>query len=121
MRLPSRLRLKESRDFAQMRRQGASAAGRFLVLAVLKQEGLQEFRFGIVTSRKLGGAVIRNRLRRRFREIVRAHRAEIAPGHDFVMIPRWRAVTAEFAELESDWLRLAQRQGLLLKPAPRSP
>jgi ribonuclease P protein component len=121
MRLPSRLRLKESRDFARMRRQGVSSAGKFVVLAMLKQEGLEEFRFGIVTSRKLGTAVVRNRLRRQFREVVRAHRAEIVPGHEFVMIPRWRAVTAEFAELEADWLRLARRQGLLLKPAPCSP
>ena len=121
MRLPSRLRLKESRDFAQMRAQGVSPAGRFLVLAVLRQEGLAEFRFGIVTGKKLGSAVVRNRLRRQFREIVRAHRAEIAPGYHIVIIPRWRAPAAEFSELENDWLRLARRQGLLLKPAPSSP
>ena len=121
MRLPSRLRLKESRDFARMREQGVSQAGRFLVLAVSRQEGLTEFRFGVVTGKKLGSAVVRNRLRRQLREVVRAHRAEIAPGFHFVIIARWRAPTAEFAELENDWLRLARRQGLLLKPAPRSP
>jgi ribonuclease P protein component len=121
MRLPSRLRLKESRDFAQMRQEGTSQAGRYLVLAVLRQEGLAEFRFGVVTGKRLGPAVVRNRLRRQLREIVRTHRQEIAPGYHLVMIPRWRAVGAELAELESDWLRLAKRQGLLLKPAPRSP
>jgi ribonuclease P protein component len=121
MRLPSRLRLKESRDFARMREQGKSQAGRYLVLAVSRQEGLSEFKFGIVTGKKLGSAVVRNRLRRQLREVVRAHRAEVAPGFHFVIIPRWRAPTAAFSELEGDWLRLARRQGLLLKPAPRSP
>ncbi|MDZ4286706.1 MAG: ribonuclease P protein component [Prosthecobacter sp.] len=121
MRLPSRLRLKESRDFARMKEQGVSQAGRFLVLAVSRQEGLEEFRFGLVTGKKLGPAVVRNRLRRQLREVVRAHRAEIAPGFHLVIIGRWRAPTAEFKELEADWLRLAGRLGLLLKPAPRSP
>ncbi|HYF34548.1 MAG TPA: ribonuclease P protein component, partial [Prosthecobacter sp.] len=121
MRLPSRLRLKESRDFAQMRAQGVSQAGRFLVLAVLRQEGLPEFKFGIVTGKRLGSAVVRNRLRRQLREVVRAHRAEITSGCHFVIIPRWRAAGAGLTELENDWLRLARRQGLLLKPAPPSP
>lgn len=121
MRLPSRLRLKESRDFARMKAQGQSQAGRLLVLAVLRREGEADFRFGLVTGKKLGGAVVRNRLRRQLREVIRAHRAEIAPGFDFVIIGRWRAPQAHFTELEMDWLRLARRQGLLLKPAPSSP
>lgn len=121
MRLPSRLRLKESRDFARIKAQGQSQAGRFLVLALLRQDGLTDFRFGLVTGKKLGPAVLRNRLRRQLREVIRAHRAEIAPGFNFVIIARWRAPQAEFTDLEQDWLRLARRQGLLLKPASSSP
>ena len=121
MRLPSRLRLKESRDFARMRAQGSSQPGRYLVLAVLPQEGVREFRFGVITGKKLGSAVVRNRIRRQLREIVRAHRSKIVPGHDLVIIARWRAPSATLAEMEQDWLRLAKRQGLLLKQAPSSP
>lgn len=121
MRLPSRLRLKESRDFARVKEQGRSQAGRFFVLALLREEALPEFRFGLITSKRLGKAVVRNRVRRQIREIIRAHRAEIAPGWNFVTIARWRAADAAYADMEQDWLRLAKRQGLLLKPAPSAP
>lgn len=113
MRLPSRLRMKESRDFARMRKEGTSQAGRFFVLAVLRDESVADFHFGLITGKKLGNAVTRNRLRRQMREIIRAARPRIKPGYHFVTIARWRAPTAEFAELEQDWVRLAKKQGLL--------
>lgn len=117
MRLPSTLRLKLARDFARVKAQGASQAGRFLVLGVLRDEALPEFQFGLVTGARLGNAVVRNRIRRLLREIVRAHRAEIAPGWQMVIIARWRAPQATLEELEKDWLRLARRMQLLKPPA----
>lgn len=121
MRLPSRLHLKESRDFARIKEKGRSQAGRFFVLALLRDEAVPEFQFGLVTSKRVGNAVVRNRVRRQLREIIRAHRALIAPGWQFVTIARWRAAGADFAEMEQDWLRLAKRQGLFLKPVPSAP
>lgn len=117
MRLPSNLRMKLARDFARVKAQGSSQAGKFLVLGVLRVEDLEEFQFGLVTGGKLGNAVVRNRIRRLLREVIRAHRAEIAPGWRMVLIARWRAPQATLAELENDWLRLARRMNLL-KPAP---
>lgn len=117
MRLPSNLRMKLARDFARVKSQGGSQAGRFLVLGVLRTEGLEEFQFGLVTGAKLGNAVVRNRIRRLLREIVRAHRAEIAPGWQMVIIARWRAPQTSLEELEKDWLRLARRMNLLKKPS----
>ncbi len=116
MRLPSRLHLKESRDFASIKANGRSQAGRYYVLAMLKVETLTEFQFGLVTGKRLGNAVTRNRLRRQMREIIREHRAEIAPGWQFVTIARWRAPEADYADLEQDWVKLAKRQGLFSKP-----
>jgi ribonuclease P protein component len=55
------------------------------------------------------------------REIIREHRAEIAPGWMFVTIARWRAPEADYADLEEDWVRLAKRQGLFLKPVVSAP
>ncbi|MGV3663373.1 MAG: ribonuclease P protein component [Prosthecobacter sp.] len=117
MRLPSTLRLKLARDFAQVKAQGGSQAGKFLVLGVLRDETLPEFQFGLITGAKLGNAVVRNRIRRLLREIVRAHRAEIAPGWRMVIIARWRAPQATLEELEKDWLRLARRMQLFKPPA----
>ena len=121
MRLPSRLRLKESRDFAVIKAQGRSQSGRYFVLALLRDEAMADFRFGLITGKKLGNAVARNRLRRQMREIIRENRAQIVPGMKFVTIARWRAPEADFSELIEDWTRLARRMGLLLKPAASAP
>ena len=124
MRRPSNLRMKLACDFARVKTQGSSQAGKFLVLGALRVEALKEFQFGLITGGKLGNAVVRNRIRRLLREIVRAHRAEIAPGWQMVIIARWRAPQATLAELENDWLRLARRMNLLTQkklPAPPAP
>ncbi len=117
MRLPSNLRMKLAQDFARVKSQGSSQAGKFLVLGALRSDDVEEFQFGLITGGRLGNAVVRNRIRRLLREIIRAHRAEIAPGWRMVLIARWRAPQAALAELEHDWLRLARRMNLL-KPAP---
>lgn len=117
MRLPSTLRLKHACEFARVKAAGTSQAGRFLVLGVLKEAAEAEFRYGLITGRKVGNAVVRNRIRRLLREVIRAHRAEIAPGWHFVVIGRWKAPQAGLKEIETDWLRLAKRLGIL-KPVP---
>ena len=63
-------------------------------------------RFGFSIKKALGGAVVRNRIRRRVREIVRGHRAEIPVGWDFVIHPKSSVATANFAALSADLLRL---------------
>jgi len=121
MRLPSHLRMKLARDFARVKSQGASQAGKYLVLGALRVEELEEFQFGLITGGRLGNAVVRNRIRRLLREIVRAHRTEILPGWQMVIIARWRAPQAALEELENDWLRLARRMSLLKPKPPRVP
>ncbi len=63
-------------------------------------------RFGISVKKALGGAVVRNRLKRRIREILRLHRQEIATGWDIVIHPRSSVATAPFAALERELLDL---------------
>jgi ribonuclease P protein component len=116
MRLPSALRIKASRDFARLKREGTSQPGRFLVLSVLQQTSAVPFQFGLVTTRKLGGAVVRNRIRRLLREVVRAHQKRIKPGVMMVIIARWRAPEASLQDLTRDWLKSAARAGILLPP-----
>jgi ribonuclease P protein component len=118
MRLPLTLRMKSSREFLRVKKDGASFPGRYVVLSVLRDDNVRPFRFGLITSRKLGGAVTRVRLRRQFREIVRAVQMEIAPGWLCVVIPRWRAVDASFADMQRDWQKVARRAGILLAVDP---
>ncbi len=67
---------------------------------------LSHSRFGFSIKKALGGAVVRNRIRRRVREIVRCHRLEILAGWDIVIHPKSNAAKAEFATLTADLLRL---------------
>jgi ribonuclease P protein component len=121
MRLPARLRLKQSGDFAQLRTEGRTFGGRALVLSARRIDGLSDFGFGLITSKKVGIAVVRNQTRRRLREIIRKHLPEIAPGWHWVVIARWKAPQLTQAELEKDWLHLARRAGILRRPPPINP
>ena len=113
MRLPSALRLKESRDFARLRAQGQTTPGRHMVLSVLRVPEASRFQFGLITSKKLGIAVVRNRIRRRLREIVRAQQTLLIDGFQLVIIARWRSAEADLDELRQDYLRTAKRAGIL--------
>jgi ribonuclease P protein component len=63
-------------------------------------------RFGISVKKALGGAVVRNRIRRRIREILRRNRTEIPTGWDFVIHPKSTVAKAQFATLEAELVRL---------------
>jgi ribonuclease P protein component len=67
---------------------------------------LPQSRFGFSIKKALGGAVVRNRIRRRLREMVRGHRLEIPAGWDIVIHPKSSVARAEFAALTADLLRL---------------
>ncbi len=67
---------------------------------------LPRSRFGFSIKKALGGAVVRNRIRRRLREVVRCHRLEIPAGWDIVIHPKSMAARAPFLALTSDLLRL---------------
>ena len=104
--------LKESHLFRRLYQKGRSAANGYLVL-YCRRNGTQENRIGLTVSRKLGHAVVRNRVRRRLREIYRLHEASFLPGWDVVVVARSRAVTASYRSLERAYLSLARKLGLL--------
>ena len=70
-------------------------------------------RVGITVSKKLGGAVVRNRVRRRLREVYRLHEGRFLPGYDIVVVARTRAVDADFQALTAGYLSLAEKAGIL--------
>lgn len=90
----------------------ASYANGHLVLYARKNHS-QSNRVGITVSKKLGGAVIRNRVRRRLREVYRLHEEQFAPGWDIVIVARSRCIKAEFAALTNAYLSLAEKAGIL--------
>jgi ribonuclease P protein component len=66
-------------------------------------------RFGFSIKKALGGAVVRNRIRRRLREMVRCHRQEIYAGWDIVIHPKNSVAKAPFAALTEDLVRLLNK------------
>ncbi|MGJ8695407.1 MAG: ribonuclease P protein component [Verrucomicrobiaceae bacterium] len=113
MRLTRQRRMRDWSEFQSVREGGHSAAGRYLVIGALKLETLDDHKFGLITSKKASRkAVIRNLLRRRFREIIRKWGHHLAPGHMVVTIARYRAADATFQDLERDWIKTAKRLNL---------
>jgi ribonuclease P protein component len=68
---------------------------------------------GFITSRRLGNAVVRNRIRRRLREIVRHHQHQLRQDFWIVLVARRDAANASYGALEDEWLRLAKRASIL--------
>jgi ribonuclease P protein component len=81
-------RLSRSRDFDAVHRRGRSVSSRFLVLYWLPQDEPAEPRVGFAVPRAAGGAVERNRIKRRLREAWRERIARVPEGNDYVLIVR---------------------------------
>ena len=92
-----RFRLTRSQEFSRIRGEGKSAANRFLVILFLPN-GLERSRFGFLVSRRIGNAVVRNKVKRKLREAVRV--TPVKAGWDAVFIARIGAVRAKFQELK---------------------
>jgi len=84
-----------------------------LLVLYAKKNRLEGNRIGITVSKKLGGAVVRNRVRRRLREVYRLHEGRFLTGYDIVVVARSRAVDASFQDLCAAYLSAAEKIGIL--------
>ncbi len=75
-------------------------------------------RVGITVSKKLGHAVVRNRVRRRLREVYRLNEHRFQPGWDIVVVARSRCIHADFEKLTQSYLSLAEKLGILVDETP---
>lgn len=104
--------VKENYEFRRIYRKGSSAVSPCLVL-YCRKNGRKTTRLGVTVTKKLGGAVVRNRVRRRLREIFRLHRGALAAGYDCIVVGRVRAVGASYQELDEQFCRLASELKVL--------
>lgn len=120
LRFPKSARLTRAPEFSKLKNEGTSFHGKYMVLSVLKNvPETDAARVGIITSRRVGGAVERSKVRRRFREIFRQARPRLSPGVWLVLVARKHAARADFGQLEAEWRQLARRSGILLPdPGP---
>lgn len=107
---PRSARLLRSSEFERVYREGRRRSSKHFVVfakaAGAGPESSRASRFGASVKRALGGAVVRNRIRRRIREIVRLHRSELPGGWDVVIHPRTTVADAEFAALSEELVAL---------------
>lgn len=111
--------MKENHLFRRLYNKGKTAADGRLALYV-RRNGGKTNRLGFTVSTKLGHAVVRNRTRRRLREIYRLHEEQIVPGMDIVVVARVRAASSTYHQLEHSFLKLAGKLDLLKKEDPRA-
>ncbi|MFB9753991.1 ribonuclease P protein component [Paenibacillus hodogayensis] len=107
------LRLTRREDFNKVYRYGKSSANMQVVVYCLPNPRIERFRMGVSVSKKLGSAVIRNRIRRLMKEIVRLNEAKIRSHYDFIVIARKPVVDMEYGQLEKSMLHALKRAQLL--------
>jgi ribonuclease P protein component len=110
---PKTKRLILPAEFARVKGQGTTERGRYLVLGALKVKDEKSFRAGFVTPKHIGTAVVRNRVRRRLRDIVRTAQPRLGAGLWLVVVARPYAANASYDQLKDEWLRLAERASIL--------
>ena len=103
--------LKLNHIFRRLYATAGYANGHLVLYA--KRNSTGSNRVGITVSKKLGGAVVRNRVRRRLREVYRLSEDRFAPGWDIVVVARSRCINADFATLTNAYLSLAEKAGIL--------
>ena len=98
---PRSARILRSADFREVYDNGFRVSSPlFAAFCLARPENLGGARLGLTAPRALGGAVVRNRIKRRLREAFRRRRPEFGPQWDIVLNPRRAALTAPFQEIE---------------------
>ena len=113
----SRRRISRSSDFARLKEEGRREICGTLILNWLPS---QELRLGVVTSRKVGSAVIRSRARRFLREVFRQHQHEVTEPVSMVLVARKSIAEMTLETVRRDYLRALSR-AKLRKPLPSVP
>lgn len=106
-------------DFEKVFQSGSKVSNKHIVVRYLVHGGLEESRVAFVTGRRIGKAVIRNRIKRLLRESYRRNINKIARGYDIVIIARSSLKDRTYWETEESLLDVLKAGGLILRTSPR--
>lgn len=105
-------KIRKNIEFLNVYRHGKSYANKYLVMYVLNNK-LDENRFGITVSKKVGNSVVRHRITRLIRECIRLQESNILTEYDIVIVARKAAKKKKYQDIESAFLNLCKRQNIL--------
>jgi len=108
--MPVSYRLKKNRDFKRVYSYGKKVVGMYLVLNFYQRAGCN--RVGFSVSKKIGKAVVRNRIKRLLREAYRLNCEKIIEGYDLVFVARPRIVGKSFVEVQHEMINLLRKAGI---------
>ena len=112
--MKAEITVKENYEFRRIYRKGKSVVSPYMVIYCQKNRQGRT-RLGVTVSTKLGKAVVRNRVRRRFRELWRLNKVDMLPGWDIILVARVRAIEAPYQKLDKAYRKLLQEAGLLVE------
>ena len=116
LRLPQSMRLKQRRDFTELKQQGQRLAAGCLIANWTASPAGSGSRLGVITSRKLGSAVTRSRARRLLRETFRLHQHDLRQPVRMVLVARSSILGKNRTEVERDFLSALRKAKLLKEP-----
>ena len=104
--------VKENYEFRRMYSKGKSGVSSYLVVYCRPNKRGRN-RLGVTVSAKLGHAVVRNRVRRRLREIFRLNQPKLKQGYDMIVVARGRSVGARYQDMDRAFLSVCGKLGLI--------
>lgn len=115
--MQKKYRLKKNRDFRRIYNQGKSTANRELVIFVKENPNIEYFRLGISVSKKIGKAVVRNRIKRLIKETFRLflNNHDLKRHLDIVIIARNPTSSMDYSKFERSVKDLLKKSNILVK------
>lgn len=105
--------LRNSADIERVKKCGRRLSTPLFNL-VSSASGFQETRVGVIVGKRFGGAVVRNRAKRIFRELARQTGNEFVVGYDVLIFPRREALAVRHSRLRDAWVTALKQEGLLM-------
>lgn len=107
-------RLRQARDYQRVRHEGRAYTHSWLILSTAANSSAHN-RYGFITAKRLGSAVIRNRIRRQLREAVRHLHPRLKPGYDVVIIARHAILGQPYAAIQRILMKVLVQAGLVVE------
>jgi ribonuclease P protein component len=111
--MKKKYRIKKNKEFQEVFQRGTSMANRQFVIYMLDRPEQPYFRIGLSVSKKLGKAVVRNRIKRYIRQVFLEMKDDIMPGKDYVIIARLPVAEMTYFEVKKSLLHVLRKAGAL--------